>query len=211
MTARKLTLDRRPVHSLVPYPANTKIHTATQVEQIGKSITRFGFNDPIGIKPDGTILEGEGRWQAAQHLGLTDVPVLIIEGLTDREYDLYRIAHNKIALSTGFNLEALVEALREITASDITLEDVGFAQGSSAAVLNAFHQSQGEEQGFQRTELSYDIVWNTKEQKDGFTAFMRSTSAAYPGVQPVEAMLRFAENTGILYNPNLTEGAHEIL
>lgn len=68
---------------LKPYENNSKIHTDEQVEMIKKSIVQYGFNDPIAVWKDGTIIEGHGRYMAAQLLGLDTVPVIHLDELTD--------------------------------------------------------------------------------------------------------------------------------
>ncbi|AHC30503.1 ParB-like partition protein [Rhizobium phage vB_RleS_L338C] len=67
----KITLEQRALDSLQPYERNSKNHGDGDIEAIASSITRFGFNDPIGITPDGVIVEGHGRYEAAHRLGST--------------------------------------------------------------------------------------------------------------------------------------------
>src|SRR5690349_17393542 len=124
----KLTIERRSVLDLVPYEKNSKNHGEDDVGALARSIQRFGFNDPIAITPEGVIIEAHGRWMAAQRLELADVPVLVVEGLTEEQYDLYRIAHNKIALTSTFNFQELFTTLQELVGSDngIVFGDMGF-------------------------------------------------------------------------------------
>lgn len=68
---------------LHPYERNAKIHDAAQVEKIAESIKEFGFVSPCLIDRQGNIIAGHGRVEAAKRLGLTKVPCVYIEGLTD--------------------------------------------------------------------------------------------------------------------------------
>ena len=45
----RLKVEYIPIDTLKPYDKNAKIHTKEQIEQIKKSITDFGMNDPIAI------------------------------------------------------------------------------------------------------------------------------------------------------------------
>ena len=45
----RLKVEYIPIDALKPYDKNAKIHTKEQIEQIKKSITDFGMNDPIAI------------------------------------------------------------------------------------------------------------------------------------------------------------------
>lgn len=174
----KLTVGRRGVYDLVPYEANSKNHGDADVNAIAASIARFGFNDPIAINPEGVIVEGHGRWLAAQRLNMDSVPVLLIEGATDEELDLYRIAHNKIAQSSTFDFGALFTALQELVgeANGIAFQDMGF---SDKIVDNLFvHFGTPEERGQEGSieadaaPLTFEVVWDDKEQKVRWSAFM---------------------------------------
>ena len=72
----KLKIEYLQLERLKPYAKNAKIHTEEQVEQIEKSIKEFGFNDPIAVWGDDTVIEGHGRLMAAQAMGLKEVPVI---------------------------------------------------------------------------------------------------------------------------------------
>ena len=84
-----------------------KDHPEKQVIQIANSIQAFGFNDPVAIDEKYEIIEGVGRVLAAQKLGLETIPTIQLSHLTQAQKKAYRIAHNKITLNTGFDLDAL--------------------------------------------------------------------------------------------------------
>lgn len=63
-------LKNVPVSSLVPYERNARTHSATQVEQIARSITEFGFTNPLLVDEQSRIIAGHGRLMAAQSLGM---------------------------------------------------------------------------------------------------------------------------------------------
>lgn len=195
----QLSLEVRQVGSLTPYERNTKNHGDGDIEAIAASIQRFGFNDPIGITPEGIIVEGHGRYEAAQRLGLEEVPVIVLSGGTDRQYDLYRIAHNKIALSTGFDFEVLVDTLREISQSgEVQVADMGFSMQAYDNLVEMF-APQEERTGRQSTGSArqqsheYDIIFDDKEQKNIFSRFLKKLKEENPDLEEGTAFLRFAE------------------
>ena len=77
-TMPELHVTMTPIDELVPYAGNAKEHPEEQLEQLSKSISDYGFNDPVGVwhAPDGStvIVEGHGRVLAAQRLGLEELP-----------------------------------------------------------------------------------------------------------------------------------------
>jgi ParB-like chromosome segregation protein Spo0J len=48
------------------------------------SIAEFGFNNPILVDTKAGIIAGHGRLLAARKLGLTEVPVIVLDHLTVR-------------------------------------------------------------------------------------------------------------------------------
>lgn len=115
------------IDSLTPYDNNAKIHTSEQIEEIKNSIKEFGMNDPIGIwGEENLIVEGHGRLIACKELGIKEVPVIRLDGLTDEQRRAYTLAHNQLTMSTGFDLEKLKLELDAITLpmSDFGFEDI---------------------------------------------------------------------------------------
>lgn len=126
MKNKKLTVEYVPKENLKTYANNAKLHTADQVEGIKKSIEKFGFNDPIAVWKDDVIIEGHGRLLAAMEMDdVKEVPVIRLDNLTDKERKAYVIAHNKLALNTGFDNDLLGEELKTIM-DDFDMTDFGF-------------------------------------------------------------------------------------
>src|SRR6266576_4695730 len=86
---------------------NSRTHSAKQIRQIANSIAAFGFTNPLLMNGDGTLIAGEGRYKAAQLLGLTKVPVIVLAGLSPAKQRALAIADNKIAENAGWDRERL--------------------------------------------------------------------------------------------------------
>jgi ParB-like chromosome segregation protein Spo0J len=88
------------IDTITPYEQNAKIHNDKQVEKIAKSIQEFGWvGNPIVVNEAGVILAGHGRRLAALKLGLKDVPIKVIDNLSEAAQRAYRLADNRVALS----------------------------------------------------------------------------------------------------------------
>ena len=74
-----------PLDKLRPYDRNARTHSPDQVTMIAASITEFGFLNPILVDTDAGILAGHGRLLAARKLGLEQVPVVILDHLTETQ------------------------------------------------------------------------------------------------------------------------------
>ena len=109
----------KKLKDLKPYANNAKIHTPEQVAQIIESIETFGFNDPIAVDENGTVIEGHGRLLALKELGCTQVECIVLEGLTDEQKRAYIHVHNQLTLNTGFDLGILEQELRSIEGIDM--------------------------------------------------------------------------------------------
>lgn len=111
------------IDSLTPYKNNAKKHPKKQIEQIMNSITEFGMIDPIGIwGDDNIIVEGHGRYLACKKLGITEVPCIRLDSLTDEQRKAYTLAHNKVAES-DYDWDLIDLELQDL---DIDMEQFGF-------------------------------------------------------------------------------------
>lgn len=118
-----LKIERRPVAALVPYAFNAKTHAPEQVEKIAASIRAFGFNNPVLLAADGTIIAGHGRVLAARRLGMESVPVIVLAHLTPTQRQAYIIADNRIGELAAWDENILSQELAAILADggDATL------------------------------------------------------------------------------------------
>jgi hypothetical protein len=111
------------VSSLKPYDKNTRKHAKKDVDNIAKSIEKYGFADPIGIwGEDNIIVEGHGRLQAAKKLGIKEVPCIRLDHLTEQERREYAIAHNATAELSTWDAEMLELELPELDLSEFEFE-----------------------------------------------------------------------------------------
>lgn len=133
-----LTMRYRPIGELTPDPRNARTHPKRQIEQLQASIREFGFTNPVLADPEGNLIAGHGRLIAARTIGMTEVPVIELPGLTEVQKRALRIADNKIALNAGWDLEILQSELSELSAIDVDIEPTltGFTTGEIDVILD---------------------------------------------------------------------------
>lgn len=124
-----------PVGKLVPYDKNPRTHSTEQVNQIAASIAEFGFLNPILVDTAAGIIAGHGRLQAAKQLGLAQVPVVVLDHLTDAQKRAYVIADNKLALNAGWDEDLLRAEMEALAAEDFDLPVMGFSDEELAGIL----------------------------------------------------------------------------
>ncbi len=117
-----------PITHLTPYQNNARTHSAKQIRQIAKSIETFGFTNPVLIDGDNRIVAGHGRVEAAKLLGLTEVPTLRLDSLTEAQIRAYIIADNKIAENAGWDKSILAIEVQYLSTlnPDFDLDIIGF-------------------------------------------------------------------------------------
>jgi ParB-like nuclease domain len=135
----RLAVTYRAVGDLIPDPRNARTHPKRQIEQLKASIGAFGFTNPILADPEGRIIAGHGRLQAARALGFTEVPTIILSGLSETQKRVLRIADNKIALNAGWDLEILQLELSELASLDVDIDPTltGFLTGEIDVILTS--------------------------------------------------------------------------
>lgn len=125
-----------PIDALRPYAGNARTHSSAQIKQIAQSIARFGWTNPILTGPDGEIIAGHGRVQAARLLGWTAVPTLPLDHLNEAERRAYVIADNKLAENAGWDRDILAIELHALAEMDFALELTGFSLGEIEVVFD---------------------------------------------------------------------------
>src|SRR5258707_15645049 len=95
------------LEKLIPYARNARTHSDEQIAQIAASIREFGFTNPILVDGRDGIIAGHGRLLAARKLKLAEVPVIVLDHLSETRKRAYIIADNKLALNAGWDDEML--------------------------------------------------------------------------------------------------------
>ena len=134
---KPLRIESRNIDELVPYERNSKIHDKKQVKQIAASIQEFGFNVPVLINGQNRIIAGHGRVLAAKQLGISEVPTIAIDHLTDAQRRAFIIADNKLTENSSWNNEMLALEFKELGALDLSfdLEITGFDTSEMDLIL----------------------------------------------------------------------------
>lgn len=123
------------IDGLIPYALNSRTHSDAQVAQIAASIKEFGFLNPIIIDGENGIIAGHGRVLAAQKLGMSELPVVEADHLTDAQRKAYVIADNRLALNAGWDNQVLTTELAALQELDFDLDLLGFDDKELAELL----------------------------------------------------------------------------
>ncbi|MFY9592139.1 MAG: ParB N-terminal domain-containing protein, partial [Bacteroidales bacterium] len=118
-----MKINQIKIQDIKPYEKNAKKHTRKQIDQVANSIKRFGFVQPLVIDKNNELIIGHCRLEASKKLGMTEVPTLKLEDLSEEEVKALRLADNKLNES-AWDMDLVIPELKGL--SDDLLDLTGF-------------------------------------------------------------------------------------
>jgi len=123
-SVQNMQIEIRAIADLSPYANNPRTHSAKQIKQIAESIQIFGFNNPVLVDDNDTVIAGHGRIEAAKQLGMETVPVVRLSHMTEAQKRAYVIADNKLAENAGWDSDLL-----KLEIADLSIMELDFDIG----------------------------------------------------------------------------------
>ncbi len=139
-----------PLAEIHPY-ANNPRKNDEAVAGVAASIKRFGFLIPMVIDRNNEIICGHTRYKAAKQLGLTEVPCVIADELTEEEIRAFRLADNKVSEKATWDMDLLPVELAGIM---LPMEEFGFESISPDEFEENFVLDEGEKKPFQQISIT---------------------------------------------------------
>ena len=136
-----MKIEIADITSIKPYENNPRKLSETAIEKVAMSLKEYGFRQPIVVDKDRVIVAGHTRFRASKKLGLKQVPVSIIDNLTEEQINAYRIADNRTAEESEWDNELLKMEIKELEAKDFKLDLLGFNDDQLNDIL--FEEKQG--------------------------------------------------------------------
>ena len=131
------------ISKLIPYANNARTHSDEQIKKIQASLREFGFVNPVLIDKDCGIIAGHGRVEAARREGMTKVPCVWVEHLTEAQKKAYILADNRLAEDAGWDEELLRVEIEALQAESF---DVGLAGFDEKDIAELFAGEDGDAQ-----------------------------------------------------------------
>ena len=114
-----MKIVEKNIEELQEYENNPRRNDGA-VKAVAESLRRFRWKQPIVIDKNGVIVAGHTRYKAAQQLGMTTIPCVIADDLTDEEIKAYRLTDNRTAELAEWDFDALNAELSGIFDIDMT-------------------------------------------------------------------------------------------
>ena len=121
---------------LIPYVNNARTHSAEQINKLRASLREFGFINPVIIDREFNVIAGHGRIAAAKAEGISKVPCVFADHLTEAQKKAYILADNRMALDAGWDEEMLKVEIEALQAEDIDISMTGFDEKELASLFD---------------------------------------------------------------------------
>jgi len=131
-----MQVEQRKIEALIPYVNNSRTHSDEQVAQIAASVREFGWTNPILVDGQNGIIAGHGRLAAARKLGLAEVPVIVLDHLSEAQKKALVIADNKLASNAGWDDEMLRLELGDLQEMGFDATIAGFSTDELEKLLS---------------------------------------------------------------------------
>jgi hypothetical protein len=121
-----MKIDIWPISRPQPYPRNARKIGDLAIDKVARSITEFGWRQPIVVDTENVVIVGHVRLMAAKKLGLKEVPVHVAENLSPEQVKAYRLMDNRSQDETQWDYELLGQELLHLKELEIDLGLTGF-------------------------------------------------------------------------------------
>src|SRR6516162_3329401 len=143
----RIAVTYRPTSDLKLDPNNPRCHSRGQIRKIAQSIAAFGFNVPILVDANLTVVAGHGRLLACRDLGWAEVPTVRLDHLNEAQAKAFKIADNRLTETSTWDDRVLGEQLKELseqeaaTATSVRQGPFGQSQWPTEEAENHKHAS----------------------------------------------------------------------
>jgi len=137
--------EKVSIDKLIPYARNARTHSKEQIKQLRASLREFGFVNPCIIDKDYNIIAGHGRVMAAKEEGISEIPCVFAEHLTDAQKRAYILADNRLALNAGWDDEMLTVELSDLQANAFDLSLLGFSDAEMNKLMGGMDNAKDDD------------------------------------------------------------------
>jgi len=169
-------VHHREAAQLIPDARNARKHSPDQINQLERSMKRWGWTIPVLIDEADKIIAGHGRVLAAANLNITRIPCLIAEGWTDDEKRAYMIADNKLTENATWDYELLLREIEQLHASGFDATLTGFTADELEQLITPANDAEKDWQGmpaFSNSELDHRTLVVHFKDENAFTDFQQ--------------------------------------
>lgn len=137
---------------LIPYVNNARTHSQEQVNKLRGSLREFGFINPVIIDGNYNVIAGHGRLMAAKEEGITEVPCVLVDYLSEAQKKAYILADNRYAQDAGWDEELLRLEIEALEGMDFDVSLTGFSEDELSDLFASDESTGAEDDDFDLSE-----------------------------------------------------------
>jgi DNA modification methylase len=139
------------INKLIPYVNNARTHSPEQITKLRSSLREFGFINPVLIDREYNVLAGHGRIAAAKEEGITEVPCVFVEHLSEAQKKAYILADNRMSLDAGWDDELLKVEMASLQEMGFDVGMTGFDESELADLFGEDKEKSAKDDDFDLT------------------------------------------------------------
>lgn len=124
-TEMKMKIETWSLDRLYESPLALRKHDKA-VDRMARALLEFGFRLPVLVKSGGEIVDGALRVKAARQIGFSEVPVIVVDDLSDARLRALRLLLNRSSSWAAWNESELAREISDLAALDLDLTLTGF-------------------------------------------------------------------------------------
>lgn len=129
-----LQIENWPIEKIIPYEDNPRKNDQA-VEKMVAVFREFGFRLPVLALSTGELVDGHLRLKAALSMGMTEVPVVLADGMTQEQIRAFRLMVNRSATWASWDDDLLASELAALLKASFDLTLTGFDQSELDKLL----------------------------------------------------------------------------
>ena len=124
-----------PIDKPIDDETNARVHPELQMEELRRSVAKYGQVWPILVRENGTIIAGHARRDACKLAGLTQIKVLVARGWTEQQCRAFALLDNRVPLNASWDITKLTSELKDLRQKGEDLMELGFNYGDIARLM----------------------------------------------------------------------------
>ena len=174
----ELTFETWPIDRCIDYARNPRKNDHA-VDKVAAAIREFGFRVPIVAKSDGLVVDGHLRLKAAKKLGLTEVPVILADDMSEAQIKAFRLSVNKVAELAEWDTDLLGLEIADLKEMGFDLELTGFEAAEIDALLDDDSSEDDTLPDQKELHATFEVAVECKDETEQETVFNLLTKEGY--------------------------------